>query len=89
MPLDTDTFHAEPPFSTAGAISPREVTGLAHDVTASLPSAPKLGAVLHVWARLGANAKGQLTLLIEVVHGTGKFLRQGDRLGGLVQEAIT
>lgn len=44
--------------ATAGAISPGEVSGLADQLSAGLPSAPQLGAGLHVGAGLRAWTKG-------------------------------
>lgn len=70
MPLHAGPLQAEPPLSAAGAIGPREVACLAHEAAPSLPRTPQLGAVLHVGAGLRANAKSQLTLLIEVVVGS-------------------
>lgn len=87
--LHAGPFEAELALATAGAIGPGEVAGLAHHLSLGLPSAPQLGAVLHVRTGLGAHAKGQLALLAQGVAGTGQILGQGDGLAGLVQEAVT
>lgn len=88
MPLDAGSLHAEPSLSTAGAVSPGEVACLTDDLSPSFSRAPQLGAILHVGAGLGADAKGQLTLLVEGVAGPREVLWQRDGLGGLVQQAI-
>lgn len=87
--LHAGPFEAELALATAGAIGPGEVAGLAHHLSLGLPSAPQLGAVLHVRTGLGAHTKGQLALLAQGVAGTGQILGQGDGLAGLVQEAVT
>lgn len=46
------------------------MSGLADQLAAGLPSAPQLGAGLHVWAGLGAVAEGELTLAVQTVAGT-------------------
>lgn len=56
--------------ATAGTIRPREVSSLADQLATGLPGAPQLGAGLHVWTGLGARAKGELTLAVQVVAGT-------------------
>lgn len=53
--------------AAAGTIRPREVSSLADWLATGLPGAPQLGAGLHVWAGLGAGAKGELTLAMKTV----------------------
>lgn len=48
---------------TAGAICPGKVSGLTDELTTGFPSAPQLGAGLHVGAGFGAQPEGQLTLM--------------------------
>lgn len=89
MSLHAGSLEAELAFTTAGAICPGEVAGLAHHLPLGLASAPQLCTVLHIWARLRAHPKGQLALLAQTVACAWQVLGQGDGLTGLVQEAIT
>lgn len=86
--LHTSSLEAELALTTAGAICPGKVAGLAHHLALGLAGTPQLGAVLHVRTGLRAHAKGQLTLLAQGVAGTRQVFGQGDRLAGLVQEAV-
>lgn len=56
--------------ATAGAVRPGEVSGLADQLATGFTGTPQLGAGLHVWAGLGAGAKGKLTLPVQAVTGT-------------------
>lgn len=60
--------------ATAGAIRPGEVSSLADQLATGLPGAPQLGARLHVWAGLGAGAKSELTLTMQVIAGTRQIV---------------
>ena len=88
MPLHAGALEAELALTTAGAICPGEVAGLAHHLALGLAGAPQFCAVLHVGTWLRAHAKGQLALLAQGVAGTWQVLRQGDGLARLVQEAV-
>lgn len=58
--------------ATASTVCPREVSGLADQLATGLPSAPQLGAGLHVWAGLGTGAECKFTLTVQAVAGTGQ-----------------
>lgn len=87
--LHAGPLEAELSLTTAGAICPGEVAGLAHHLPLGLASAPQLCTVLHVRAGFRAHPKGQLALLAQTVACARQVLRQGDGLAGLVQEAVT
>lgn len=89
MPLNAGTLQTEAPFAAAGAVRPREVTGLADDLPARFARAPELGAVLHVRAGLGAHPESQLTLLVQAVTRPRKVFGQRNGFGRLVQQAVS
>lgn len=74
MPLHTSPLEAELALTTAGAVCPGKVAGLAHHLPLCLSGAPQFGAVLHVGTGLRAHTKGQLTLLAQGVAGTRQVL---------------
>lgn len=89
MSLHAGPLEAELALTTAGAICPREVAGLAHHLALGLACAPQLCTVLHIRTGLRAHPKGQLALLAQTVACAWQVLGQGDGLAGLVQEAVT
>lgn len=68
--ISADSSVADFAVATAGAVRPGEVSCLADQLATGLPSAPQFGARLHVRAGLGARAKGELALAVQVVAGT-------------------
>lgn len=89
MSLHAGSLEAELALTTAGAICPGEVAGLAHHLPLGLASAPQFRTVLHIGTGLRAHPEGQFALLTQTVARARQVLRQGDRLAGLVQEAVT
>lgn len=83
--IGTHSLVAHFAVAAAGAICPGEVSGLADQLAAGLARAPQFGAWLHVWAGLGAGAKGQLALTVQVVAGTGQVVRQRQLFLRLIQ----
>lgn len=75
VPLHTSSLEAKLALTTAGAICPGKVAGLAHHLPLCLSGTPEFGAVLHVGTGLRAHTKGQLTLLAQGVAGTRQVLR--------------
>ena len=72
--ISADPLVAHLAVTAAGAVRPREVSGLADQLAAGLAGAPQLGAGLHVGAGLGAGPEGELTLALEIVVGTRKVV---------------
>lgn len=73
----------------AGAVRPGKVSGLADQLSAGLPSAPQLGAGLHVGAGFGSGAEGQLTLTVQAVTGTGKVVWERQLLLRRIQQTVS
>lgn len=71
--------------ATAGAIRPGEMSGLADQLAAGLPSAPQLEARIHVWAGFGGRAKRQLALTVQIVAGTRQVVKQRQLFLRLIQ----
>lgn len=87
--VGTHSLVAHFAIATACAIRPGEVSGLADQLSAGLPSAPQLGAWLHVWAGFGAGAKRQLTLTVQIVARTRQVVRQRQLFLRLIQQTVS
>jgi hypothetical protein len=77
------------PFSTAGAVCPREVFGLAHKQPTRSASAPQRGARAGcIWAVLGLLSKCKLALLVGIIQGAREVRWKLDWILGLVHQTF-
>lgn len=87
--LTAGSFVADLPAATAGAIRPGEVSCLADQLSPGFSRAPQLGARLHVGARFGGGAEGQLTLTVQSVSGARQAVRERQLSLRLVQQTVS